>query len=739
MTETHLSPPRLIDLAPRVAKDLGLPAAGVRGALELFQDGATLPFIARYRKEATGGLDEVQLGALRDRGAYLVELEERRLTILESLAESGVLTPQLDRAVRGAATKQDLEDIYRPHRPKRRTRATMAVERGLLPLADSVWEGKVDDAGARRQARDLVDPDREVADMEAALAGARDILAERVAEEPHLRGRVRELMRTRGVVSSSLARGAKEHPLRSRFRDYESHTEPARSIPSHRILAIRRGEAEGVLSWKIEGVEEEIHQETRRVALGRRRARHTLELVAEDAARRLLGPSVATEVASELKDRADAEAIRVFGQNLEQLLLQPPAGERGVLGLDPGFRTGVKAAAVSATGAVLETGTLFLHREDAFQDELQSLLKRHRPELVAVGNGTASRETLALVRQVLETLPAQRRPEAVLVNEAGASVYSASILARDELPGLDVTLRGAVSIARRLQDPLAELVKIDPRSIGVGQYQHDVNQPALRDRLDQTVEVCVNRVGVEVNTASPALLAYVAGIGPTLAQRIVETRERQGGFRERRELLDVPRLGPKAFEQAAGFLRVRGGAHPLDATAVHPERYDLVSSVASDLGMDVADLVGNEAALERLESTLDRYVSERVGRPTLEDILAELRRPGRDPRDRFQPPEFREDVRSPEDLKPGMRLGGVVTNVVAFGAFVDVGVHQDGLVHVSELTDGYVRDPSEVVKVGQAVQVTVLSVDLDRGRIGLSMRADSSQRAQPSAQRGDRR
>ncbi|TVR61355.1 MAG: RNA-binding transcriptional accessory protein [Gemmatimonadales bacterium] len=724
-----------MDLAPRVARELALPATGVRGALELFQEGATLPFIARYRKEATGGLDEVQLGEVRDRGAYLVELEERRLAILQSLAESEVLTPELDRAVREAATKQELEDLYRPHRPKRRTRATMAVERGLLPLAEAIWKGKVDDAAARRQARDLVNPDRDVPDLEAALAGARDILAERVAEEPELRSRVRDLLRTRGVVSSSLARGAKEHPLRPRFRDYESHTEPVRSIPSHRILAIRRGESEGVLSWKIEGVDEEIHREARRVALGRRRARHTLEVVAEDAASRLLAPSVATEVAAELKDRADAEAIRVFGQNLEQLLLQPPAGERAVLGLDPGFRTGVKAAVVSATGAVLETGTLFLHREEAFRDELRGLVKRHGPELVAVGNGTASRETFALVREVLERVPADGRPQVVLVNEAGASVYSASPLAREELPGLDVTLRGAVSIARRLQDPLAELVKIDPRSIGVGQYQHDVNQPALRNRLDRTVEVCVNRVGVEVNTASPSLLAYVAGIGPTLAQRIVETRERQGGFRERRQLLDVPRLGPKAFEQAAGFLRVRGGAHPLDATAVHPERYELVAAVASDLGMKVADLVGNEAALARFEATLDQYVSERVGRPTLEDILAELRRPGRDPRDRFQPPEFRDDVRSPEDLKPGMRLGGVVTNVVAFGAFVDVGVHQDGLVHVSELADGYVRDPSEVVKVGQAVQVTVLSVDLDRGRIGLSMRAG----ARASARQGEER
>ena len=729
MAPTTSSPPQLSELAPRVARDLGLPPSGVRGALTLFQDGATLPFIARYRKEATGGLDEVQLGEARDRGVYLMELEERRLGILSSLDEAGSLTPDLERSLREAATKQELEDIYRPHRPRRRTRATMAVERGLEPLAEALWEGKLDDAGARRQAQRLVAPERDVPDVEAALAGARDILAERLAEEPEVRRRARELLRNRGVVTASLARGAKEHPLRPRFRDYESHSEPVRSIPAHRFLAIRRGEAEGVLSWKIEGAEEEIHRELRRIALAGRRARQTLELTAEDSARRLLQPGVASDVAAELKERADAEAIRVFGQNLEQLLLQPPAGGRGILGLDPGFRTGVKAAMVSPTGAVEETATLFLHREEDFSRRLLELVTGRRPELVAVGNGTASRETVALTRETLRRLPERDRPDVVLVNEAGASVYSASEVARAELPELDVTLRGAVSIGRRLQDPLAELVKIDPRSIGVGQYQHDVNQTALQHRLDLTVEVCVNRVGVEVNTASPSLLAYVAGIGPTLAQRIVETRQARGGFRNRRELLDVPRLGPKAFEQAAGFLRIRGGGHPLDATAVHPERYDLVESLASDLGLRISDLVGNEAALARLEANLDRYVSREVGRPTLDDILDELRRPGRDPRESFQPPEFRDDVRSPEDLKPGMRLEGVVTNVVAFGAFVDVGVHQDGLVHVSELADHFVRDPTEVVRVGQPVRVTVLSVDLERGRIGLSMR---SGKANPS-------
>jgi protein Tex len=726
-TPAPSSPSAGNDLARRVARELSLALPQVVGALALFRDGATLPFIARYRKEATGGLDEIQLRDVRDRAAYLEELEARREAILASVEEQGKLTSELARAIRGAETKQELEDLYLPHRPRRRTRGTMAMERGLEPLADLIWEGRVDDGQARREAAGFVDPEKEVPDVDAALQGARDILAERVAEEVGLRRRVRDLLRSRGVVRVRAARGKKEDPAAARFRDWFDHREPVRGVASHRILAFRRGEAEGILKWDVEGPEGDVLFEVERATLGKRTARGLLREVARDAAERVLGPSIATEVAGELKERADAEAIRVFGQNLEQLLLQPPAGERPVLGLDPGFRTGVKAAMVSSTGGVLATDTLYLHQPDRFAEALRGLVATHRPELVAVGNGTASRETEKAVREALAELQGKgtpaKAPAVVLVNEAGASVYSASELARDELPGLDVSLRGAVSIARRLQDPLAELVKIDPRSIGVGQYQHDVHQPSLRKRLDETVELCVNRVGVEVNTASAPLLAYVAGIGPALSRSIVDHREGKGKLRTRADLLDVPRLGPKAFEQAAGFLRIRDGRHPLDGTAVHPERYALVERMARELEVGVEDLVQDEGAVARLEARLERYVTGDVGLPTLQDILEELRRPGRDPRESFEAPAFREDVREPSDLRPGMRLQGVVTNVVAFGAFVDVGVHQDGLVHISELADRFVKDPAEVVRVGQRVAVTVLKVELDRSRIALSMKA----------------
>ena len=734
MTHASSHTAQRISITRRVSHELGLPLSRVEGALALFSEGATLPFIARYRKEATGGLDEVQLRDVRDRAAYLEALEERRAVILASVEEQGMLSGELRRALMGAATRQELEDLYRPFRPKRRTRATMAVERGLEPLAELIWGGEADDARVRREARSHVGPDRDVTDVEAALQGARDILAERVAEDLALRRRVRDILRSRGTVRSRIMRGKDADPAAPRFRDYFDHREPVRSIASHRVLAMRRGENEGVLAWGVEGPEAEILTEVERGVRGRRAARQQLLAVAADATRRLLVPSVATEIAAELKERADEEAIRVFGQNLEQLLLQPPAGERAVLGLDPGFRSGVKVAVVSRTGAVLATDTLHLHQPDRFAVGIRQLLERHRPELIAIGNGTASRETEAAVRDVVRgmgragaseggVLP----PGVVSVNEAGASVYSASDLARQELPELDVSLRGAVSIARRLQDPLAELVKLDPRSIGVGQYQHDVHQPSLRKRLDETVELCVNRVGVEVNTASPQLLAHVAGIGPTLAVHIVEARDARGGIPSRQALLDVPRLGPKAFEQAAGFLRIRGGEHPLDGTAVHPERYGLVERMARDLGCEVVDLIGDEEVLARLEGLLGTYVTDDVGLPTLRDIMGELRRPGRDPREAFEAPEFREDIRVPADLRPGMRLQGVVTNVVAFGAFVDIGVHQDGLVHISQLADGFVKDPADVARVGQRVQVTVKEVDLARNRIGLSMKRDPGQ------------
>jgi uncharacterized protein len=708
-------------IAPTVARELGLDPKQVGAALALFDDGNTLPFIARYRKEATGGLDEVQLRDVRDRAGYLTELESRRSSILESVEEQGKLSEELRRSILAASTKQELEDLYLPYKPKRRTRATIARERGLEPLADAIWDGDVDDAGARSAAAEYVDAEAGVETVEDALKGARDILAERLAEDAELRGWLRDRTRAAGVVVSRVLPGKEGDDAAARFRDYFEFGQKATDLPSHRMLAIRRGEAEDVLTWKIEAPDEELAAGVVGRAVKDRRAREQLREAAEDAYRRLLSPSIQTELRLDLKERADAEAIAIFGRNLEQLLLAPPAGPRPVIGLDPGFRTGVKVAVVSGTGAVLDTDTLYLHQSDRFAAGLRGLVEKHRPELVAIGNGTASRETDQAVRAALRDVGGAA-PGVVMVNESGASVYSASEVARDELPELDVSLRGAASIARRLQDPLAELVKIDPKAIGVGQYQHDVDQPELKRRLDEVVEICVNRVGVELNTASPSLLSYIAGLGPTLARNIVELRDERGGLRARRELLDVNRLGPRAFEQAAGFLRIRGADNPLDRTAVHPERYPLVERIASDVGVAVDDLVENEEAVRGIR--LERYVSDDVGLPTLQDIVDELLRPGRDPRDSFEPPAFREDVTELKDLRKGMKLEGVVTNVVAFGAFVDVGVHQDGLVHVSQLADRFIRDPADVVAVGDRVAVTVLDVDLDRRRIALSMKAD---------------
>jgi protein Tex len=704
--------------AEKIAAELGLGVARVRAALGLLAEGNTIPFIARYRKEATGEMDEVQLRDVRDRHEYLVELDERRAAVLASIDEQGKLTPELRAALERATTKSELEDLYRPYKPKRRTRATMAVERGLEPLAELIWAGHTDDRSLAAQARAFADAGSEVPTADDALAGARDILAERIAEDAAIRGFIRDLTRERGMLESRAARG-KENEV-SKFQDYYAFAEPVRSIPSHRVLAIRRGEAEAFLSVRIVAPEDEILAGLRQKYVAGSAAREQMELAVVDAYRRLLAPSIEVELRMELKTQADEAAIAVFGQNLEGLLLAPPAGAHTTLGIDPGYRTGCKLAVVGATGAITATSVIYLHQEDRAKHELGRLIREQRVALVAIGNGTASRETDALVRGAVRELDAAERPTVVMVNEAGASVYSASDLAREEMPELDLTLRSAVSIARRLQDPLAELVKIDPKSIGVGQYQHDVSQPKLKRRLDETVESCVNRVGVEVNTASKALLGYVAGIGPTVAQRIVEQRDALGGFRSRKALLKVPGLGPKTFEQAAGFLRVRGGEHPLDASAVHPERYPLVERIAADLGVRLEALVGNDDALRRVEPR--RYLGDGIGLPTLEDILAELRKPGRDPRQSFEAPAFRDDVQTLEDLKEGMMLEGTVTNVVAFGAFVDVGVHQDGLVHVSELADRFVQDPNAVVKVGDRVKVRVLSVDPARRRIALSMK-----------------
>lgn len=733
-------------LVARVASELSLNPQQVHRTLVLFAEGATLPFIARYRKEVTGGLDEVQLRDVRERADYIKELEDRRAAILKSIDEQGKLDDTLKASLLAADTKQALEDLYLPYKPKRRTRAMIARERGLGPLAEALWEGTASDEAALAKAAEFILPEvdgkpSEVPTADAALQGARDILAEQVAEDAVIRGWVREVTRAKGVVKSSVIAEKKSDD--SKFKDYFEFSEPLGTIPSHRMLAIRRGETEGELLWRIEAPVEEINARLAGEVIGTRKATQQLTLVAADTYKRLLAPAIEVELRVELKTRADDEAITIFGRNLEQLLLASPAGEKRVIGLDPGFRTGVKVAVVSATGALVHTDTLYLHQEDRFAGAVRAMVERFKPELIAIGNGTASRETETLTKAALRELDPPR-PQVVVVNEAGASVYSASDLARQEFPELDVSLRGAVSIARRLQDPLAELVKIDPKSIGVGQYQHDVNQTRLKQRLDDTVESAVNRVGVEVNTASAALLGYVAGIGPSLAQAIVTLRDNQGGFKSRGDLKSVPRLGAKAFEQSAGFLRVRGGAHPLDASAVHPERYALVERMAKDLDVNVVELIGNDALVDRIE--LAKYVSNDVGNavgmPTLRDIVAELRKPGRDPRAAFEPPAFRDDIQKPSDLLPGMVLEGVVTNIVAFGAFVDIGVHQDGLVHVSQLADRYVKDANDVVKVGQKVKVTVQSVDLPRNRIALSMRSDggtSGARAGAAGEGGTRR
>jgi uncharacterized protein len=718
-------------LIERIAAELMLAPRQVASALALFEEGATIPFVARYRKEVTNGLDEVQLRDVEERAAYLEELEERRGAVLKSIEEQGKLDDALRARIMSAETKQALEDLYLPFKPKRRTRATIARERGLEPLADMMWTGGATDAEATAAAAEYVSAEKEVPSVEDALRGARDILAERVAEDADTRAWVRDVTRKSGVVTSRGRPGVDK--TTSKFADYFEFSQKLGDLPSHRVLALRRGEAEEAITWSIDAPADEIVAGLINKVTSGRRATVQLGLVASDAYQRLIATSIEVELRLEVKQRADEDAIAIFGSNLEQLLLSAPAGERVVLGLDPGFRTGVKTAVVSRTGALLDTTTLYLHREDDFRRQVRLLIDRHGVELVAIGNGTASRETEAITRAVVAELSGAR-PQVIVVNEAGASVYSASDVAREEFPDLDVSLRGAPSIARRLQDPLAELVKIDPKSIGVGQYQHDVSQTRLKKRLDDIVESCVNRVGVEVNTASVPLLSYVAGLGPSLAKSIVAARDARGGFRTRTDLLAVPRLGAKAFEQAAGFLRVRGGAHPLDATAVHPERYELVEHMATDLGVSLQDLLSNDELVDRIP--LAKYVTDDVGMLTLRDILTELRKPGRDPRDTFEPPKFRDDLREPKDLQPGMKLEGVVTNVVAFGAFVDVGVHQDGLVHISHIADRFVKDPAEVVTVGQKVAVTVLSVDLQRNRIALSMKKEPSAVSSPGGAAG---
>ncbi len=733
------------DLEPRfieiIAAELGCRPKQVAAAAGLLAEGATVPFVARYRKEATGGLDDEQLENLAKRRSYFLDLAERRDAVLASIQEQGKLTPELERAIRAAGGKQELEDLYLPFKRKRRTRAQVARERGLEPLADRLLEAARGGAGAGVIAAPFVDAGQDVDDADAALAGARDILAERFAEDASHRDRLRRALRTRGELQTRVKRGKKDQG--QVYRDYFDHREPASKIPSHRLLAILRGEREGFLAVDLAIDDQAMARglaKSWRVPLDTRCGRQVLA-ASDDGYKRLLRPSIANQVRRELREGAEAEAIRVFRANLEALLTQSPLGQVPVIGLDPGLRTGCKLAAVDATGRVLDTGVIFpvepRSQVDRANADLVAAVRRHRAKAVAVGNGTASRETQDFARKALRGAGLGEVIVAI-VPETGASVYSASAVARAELPDLDVSVRGAVSIARRLQDPLAELVKIEPRSLGVGQYQHDIDQKALAAELDLAVEGTVNRVGVELNSASPSLLQRVSGLSPRLAASIVDHRDARGPFASRRRLLDVAGFGPRTFELAAGFLRISGAEHPLDRTAVHPERYGVVEAMANQLGLGVAELVGDQAQVGKVR--FDRFLDagRGLGRFTLDDIRRELLAPGRDPRPEYRAPELRDDVTSIEDLEPGMELEGRVSNVANFGAFVDLGVKRDGLIHVSQLANRWIDNPRDVVKVGEVVKVRVLEVDRERGRISLSRRLGAAGEA-ASKQAGARK
>jgi len=728
--------------AARIGAELAIAPRMIEATGKLLAEGATVPFIARYRKEATGGLDEVQIEAIRDRLKQLAELDARRQSILQSLEEQKVLTDALRTAVQAADTMTRLEDLYAPYRPKRKTRASVARERGLEPLAQALLAQDSPDPAALAAA--FVAPEKEVANADAALAGARDIIAEQVSDDADTRAAVRAIFEKEGVLRSEVVPGKETEG--AKYRDYFDWSEPLNRIPSHRLLAIRRGSQELVLMFSIRPPEESALRELERRWLkpaAPAAATAQVRMALEDGYKRLLAPNLETEMRVVSKRKADQEAIEVFAENVRELLLASPLGQRRVLAVDPGFRTGCKVVVLDAQGQLMHDTVIYpgqsRAREVEAAETVLALAARFEVEVLAVGNGTGGRETEAFLR----ALPFPAQLPIISVNEAGASVYSASEVARKEFPDKDLTVRGAVSIGRRLMDPLAELVKIDPKSIGVGQYQHDVDQRKLKERLDDVVVSCVNRVGVEINTASEELLSYVSGLNKRIAASIVERRRTRGPFRSRAELMDVDGLGPKAFEQAAGFLRIRDGLHPLDASAVHPEAYPVVERMAADLGLSVTDLLRDAGARRKI--VLERYVSDTIGLPTLKDIMAELEKPGRDPRPAFQAFSFAEGVHKPEDLKVGQKLPGIVTNVAAFGAFVDIGVHQDGLVHVSQLADRFVSNPAEVVKVGQQVEVTVVEVDLERKRIGLSMKQKpdfpgqaKTERTRPGGGRGGR-
>ncbi|KOR20532.1 Tex family protein [Burkholderia cenocepacia] len=739
MTETVA-----LKIVQRIATELSVQPRQVAAAVQLLDEGSTVPFIARYRKEVTGNLDDTQLRNLEERLLYLRELEDRRAAILSSIDEQGKLTDELRAAIDAADSKQVLEDLYLPYKPKRRTRAQIAREAGLEPLAQALLANPLLDPQAEAAA--YVDADKGVADVKAALDGARDILSEQFGETAELLGKLRDYLHNQGVVSSAVVEG-KENEEGEKFRDYYDYAETIKTVPSHRALALFRGRNAGVLTIKL-GLGEELDAQVPHpgeamiarhfgIANQNRPADKWLSDVCRWCWRVKVQPHIENELLTQLRETAETEAIRVFARNLNDLLLAAPAGPKAVIGLDPGLRTGVKVAVVDRTGKVLATDTIYPHEPrrdwDGSIAKLARIAAQTQAELISIGNGTASRETDKLASELIAKHP-ELRLQKIVVSEAGASVYSASELAAKEFPDLDVSLRGAVSIARRLQDPLAELVKIEPKAIGVGQYQHDVNQRELARSLDAVVEDCVNAVGVDANTASAPLLARVSGLNATLARNIVDYRDANGPFPSREHLRKVPRLGDKTFEQAAGFLRINGGENPLDRSSVHPEAYPVVERMLAKINKRIDDVLGNREALSGLSPT--EFVDERFGLPTVRDILAELEKPGRDPRPEFKTATFREGVEKVSDLVPGMTLEGVVTNVAAFGAFVDIGVHQDGLVHVSAMSTKFIKDPHEVVKAGQVVKVKVIDVDVKRQRIALTMRLDDDAAAPGMTSRG---
>lgn len=704
---------------PKISDELGLQVHQTAATVKLLAEGGTVPFIARYRKEATGGIDEVAIAAIRDRLAQLKAIEERRGAIIKSLEERKLLTDALKSSIQNADTLARLEDVYQPYKPKRRTKATIAREKGLEPLAEKIWE-QLPNCDPESEAKAFIDSEKEVANSEEALAGARDIVAEWVNDNADARAELRSYYLSESTLASKVMLGKESEG--EKFRDYFDWSEPASKAPSHRILAIRRGESEMTLSMTVRPDEDAaISKLEHRFVSGQSPASQQVRLAIKDGFNRLLSISMETAARLGLKKRADQEAISVFASNLRELLLAPALGQKAVVAIDPGFRTGCKLVALDPQGKLLFDSVIYpthgARQQGEAKDLLLGICKQFKIDAIAIGNGTAGRETEAFIKGC--GLP--KTIAIISVNESGASIYSASEAAREEFPDKDITVRGAVSIGRRLTDPLAELVKLDPKSIGVGQYQHDVDQRALKGSLDDVVLSCVNGVGVEINTASKQLLSYVSGLNPRLAEAIVAQRNTQGPFKSRREIKKVAGIGPKAFEQAAGFLRIRDAANPLDRSAVHPERYGLVEQMAKDLTVSVNDLMTDSSARGKVD--IQQYATDEVGEPTLKDILQELARPGRDPREQFEVVQFKEGVNQISDLREGMKLPGIVTNVTAFGAFVDIGVHQDGLVHISQLADVFVKDPNEHVKVGQKTHVTVTEIDLARKRLALSMKS----------------